>query len=275
MCAEMPWMALIRRLCSMTIPFLFLVLLSSCFGNHAYAQCDNLDDNDQWNTQLEELVELIKIEDYDNAWHSARSLSAICSQSPILNYLMAKIAKGKKEPRNELYYYQKASEYTYEFAVEPHNAKKIWYSRYEAEHPQLSSQNFEIMKSQLQNLTSENQRLKALAEENKKTQREHKILLWSGVAAGVSGIVLASVGGAFIAQNIQKPIDLTPKRDGIETIHYKVHLDYITGWTLLGVGCALTLSGAILAGIYGYRSTHHQDYALSLSPMGASFQMSF
>lgn len=263
----------------------FVAVLFTSGVGYSQDDCNNLSNNMEWQAGMSNLIKKIQSNDVAEAKRLAASLSEICSTSPALNYLLGKLADAKNEKTDALYYYQKASEYTYLYAIEPNNAKKIWYERFLHEHPECrlrsgedasSGGGFAIddeTKGEVEKAFME----KLLGGSDQvyypMYQQEMRKLMWSGVGIAVAGIVFAGVGGGLVAKNS----DLTYE-DSEGFPKYKPNPVYQIGWASIGVGAALTITGIVLTGVYGYKYTHlslNQSYSFELSPFGASFSMQF
>ncbi len=257
--------------------------------NTALAQepCGDLLKNGAWTNGINEIVQKLGTgEDLDTAWIKSKELFEICSQSPTLNYLTGRLAEERQNKVDALYYYQKASEYTYVFAVEPELAKEIWYKRYLAENPDLSAEEVDGLKQKIDEQTTELARLRRV-EENYSVMREtkafeDKVLMWTGAGTGLVGLAVAGAGIGLVMKSKEAPCDIKLVSEKTETkatrIQSDVKVSYLTGWTLVGAGSALAITGAILAGVYGYRVTHQNgdnNYSFQVSPVGAAFSMTF
>ncbi len=175
-----------------------------CFSSSAFAQedCDGLGDNPNWNSTIQEIAKDIQLGRYQKANVSAVQLSQICSESPVLNYLRGKIAEGMKDRIQAIRYYQTASEAIGEFIISPELSRKIWYARYEAEHPERTGSSVESIQNENKSLLDDKQLLidqnknlenraqlmqdrvellkdntESLKEEKKSLQEENKMLL--------------------------------------------------------------------------------------------------
>lgn len=255
----------------------------------AYAQepCGDLLKNEEWTRGIDEIVQKLGTgQDLDSARIRSKELFEICSQSPTLNYLTGRLAEERKNMVDALYYYQKASEYTYVFAVEPELAKEIWYKRYLAENPDLSAEEVDGLKQKIDEQTKELARLRR-ADENYSAMRETKafedtVLMWTGAGTGLVGLAVAGAGVGLVLKSKEAPCDIKLVSEKTETKATRVQSDvkssYLAGWALVGAGGALAVTGAILAGVYGYRVSHQNgdsDFSFQVSPVGAAFNMTF
>ena len=241
------------------------------FNASAQNKCGTLDNNTEWISGMQQLIETMQTEDMPKAKLQAKALANICADAPTLNYLQGKIAEALGEKQEALYYYQKASENTYTFAIDPDNAKKIWYTRYENEHPERTASALELNNETLSSLEAKNAHLQAL---NTEYAESYKKLLWSGVGIGAGGLVLAGTGAALVAMShsskFEKKTDTEPYIVSDDPVH-------ATGWILTGLGSGLLITGAILAGIYGhkYKQSLNDHITFNISPNSISFSMNF
>ncbi len=119
---------------------------------------------------------------------------------------------------------------------------------------------------------------------------DYGIPMWTGIGVALVGAVVTTVGGVLIAkmdkyEHTGYHEEVLNEREaaqygrvaGLVNIQdYKVGGGYIAGWTLLGVGITATITGTILAGIYGYKLSHFDEsYSFGIAPNGVSFGMTF
>lgn len=246
---------------------------------NAEDQCDTIGKNSKWTKGMDTLIATMQANDMKTAKSLSKDLVDICPNAPMLNYLQAKIAEALGENADALYYYQKASENTYTFAVDPDNAKKIWYARYEMEHPERSASAVASSSESMNALEKENAQLKDTisqqADLNLNHTNSYKKAMWAGIGVGIGGLALAG-GGVGLVMSKSDKYEVTENKGSPKT--YTFTNLYTTGWTLIGVGAAFTVGGAILAGVFGskYASSKNQsDYSFSITPMHASFTFRF
>lgn len=277
----------------MGTPLLTFLLLLLPLTATAQDQCATIGQNPQWTDGLKQLVSTMQANDMQSAKLQAKELADICPNAPMLNYLQGKIAEALGETQDALYYYQKASENTYTFAVDPDNAKKIWYARYETEHPERTASA----------LTSSNEKLQAIETELAQSQSDNaklldnihtleaselktsKTLMWTGVGSAAGGLALvgAGVGLIFSGTKYEKvangEITVTTKDsnnilviDETKINKYTYTTNYTTGWMMIGIGSAFTVAGTILTAIYGYKYTHSksEQFSFQVSPFGSA-----
>ncbi|MBR4984247.1 MAG: hypothetical protein IKY83_00715 [Proteobacteria bacterium] len=238
--------------------------------------CDTLSSNKTWSAGITELIQTMKADDMQKAKQQAKALTDICPNAPMLNYMQGKIAESLGEKTEALYYYQKASENTYHFAVEPENAKKIWYTRYETEHPERTASAVTTNSDYVSSLESEIAELKKInhAQQISDTQK----LMWTGVGLGIGGLVITGTGLGIVMNQAHKYETKKLNSDNPDVQAYTFSTTYTAGWAFIGVGATLTVTGAILAGIFGSRYAAYQkdsDYSFALTPTSASFTFNF
>ncbi|MBO4349452.1 MAG: hypothetical protein J6A01_00705, partial [Proteobacteria bacterium] len=191
------------------------------FSAHAFADnCTTLNNNADWNDGMTQLSSQMKTKQWDDAYKTAENLNAICDRSPQLNYAMGIINKEKGDDTKALYYMQRATRFTEEFAVKGDTLEKMWNGRYEAEHPEARpdeiakrQEELEKQKALIEALTTENLKLKGdvkaaslsgkleTFEEDEAERMHYAAGLWTGVAFTGVGLVLAGVGGGLYVQN--------------------------------------------------------------------------
>ena len=178
-----------------------VLLLSLCMlfwlgmPEAAFAQdaCLYLTNNSGWNEGIKSVSQLIQAGNYTQARIEAKTLSQICDQSPVLHYMQGKIAQEMGEKSDALLHYQKASEYTYQFAVEPDMARKIWYARYENEHPERTAKSLEESARQNESKIYENTS-ELMSEFHKDIKARNYKMMWTGIGLGIGGLALLGTG---------------------------------------------------------------------------------
>lgn len=271
------------RLTTLSILFLMISLLWS-LPVFAQSQCEGINENPEWTATLDTIISDYNNGDYAIALDKAKYISeAICDSSPVLLYTQAKIYEAQKNNIKALLYFQKASEATYALAVPPDMAQKIWYARYENEHPDRTESALEETLQKLQEKDKEIETLKsqnANSEMNNSTdvKNKAKVWMWTGVGIDITGLALIGTGATLISKNIDAPSEIKFNRNGVSRPSYKTKSAYIAGWGMLGAGIAFTVVGTVLAGYFGYQYTHideNLETAFSLTPTGASFSLNF
>ncbi len=251
-------------------------------SGYAKGPCDELGNNIEWTGGLQEIIMMMQANDMEGAKKKAKALSEICATAPLLNYLQGKIAESTNEKKEALYFYQKASENTYTFAVAPDTAKKIWYARYESEYPDRTESAVAEREAQISSLHGEYAKL------DDEKQDLISDVMWAGAGIGLAGIAIAGggIGMLFASRNDKyervnlEDINLKTGKPNIDdSIHsYKYKPVYLAGWAMVGAGAVLAISGAVLTGVYGYQYTHPlKDESISwqISPLDISLQIAF
>ncbi|MBQ8038154.1 MAG: hypothetical protein IJ268_14290 [Proteobacteria bacterium] len=241
--------------------------------------CSTIRSNPEWTSGLKQLVDTMQANDWQTAKQQAKSLSLICPNAPVLNYLRGKIAEQLDEKQDALYYFQNASEGTYTFAVDPETAKKIWYARYESENPERTAEALELKNKTASAREAEIAELKkvnASAEFklNDLNAQNAKPLMWTGVGIGAGGLALTGTGVALLFISHPSKIE----RDNEKGYNVKNDPLYSVGWGVTGLGAGLLVTGAVLAGIYGYKYQKFKtqnNLSFGISPTSISFSMTF
>ncbi|MBQ9395927.1 MAG: hypothetical protein IJU23_10500 [Proteobacteria bacterium] len=258
-----------------------LTLCSQAFAD----DCQKLAKIEAWTTGIKELTEQMNQQQWKEALKTAEGMSNICDRSPTLNYAMGKIYKELGNDSKALFYYQKATLFTEEFAVKGKTLEKMWFDRYEAEHPEARPEAIEALKK-------ENEELKAQAQQMHEKEMESRVGLqadimqvknrygagmWTGVAVAGIGIALTAAGTYMVIDN-KDPIEFIKGAEAGDT-DYQVKSMYGVGWTLLGAGVASVIAGTIVTGIMGYYYTHTEGVeppvSFHFSPVGADLSIKF
>ena len=234
--------------------------------SHVFAdECATIANNAAWNEGMSTLSDQISKKKWDDALKTAENLNTICERSPILNYAMGRIHKEKGNDSKSLYYMQRATLYTEEFAVKGKTLEQMWFDRYEAEHPEARPDAIEALKK-------ENARLKAQALQTHDKAMESRIDaqadlsaeksrygagLWIGVAVAGVGLALTGTGAGLVIANNDDTIGFNKSNDDspYEISPYTKSQNN-TYWGVLGAGIAATVVGVTLMGVFGYWYAH-------------------
>ena len=274
-------------------------------AGYAQDNCTDLSNNIEWTSGLQEIIMTMQAGDMPKAQQQAKALADICMNAPLLNYLQGKIAEELDQKKEALFYYQKASENTYTFAIAPDTAKKIWYARYESEFPEhteavvaASKTRIAELEAELSSEKAETQKLNEQLNSQRGTlisdfkEREHETFLkfmWAGAGIGIAGVAIAGGGvGMLFGSKHDKyakvnfsdigGADKTSENIDDAVHSYKYNSLYLASWAMIGAGAALAISGAVLTGIYGYKYTHpseDESFAFQISPCDISFKFTF
>ncbi len=247
-------------------------------------ECEKLDAS--WESQIQKLSDLLQAQRYDDAKVLFDAMEKRCSRSPMLNYYEGKRRELIHDEEGAKKYFQRASEYTYDFAVEAEKSKEIWYKRYEAENPENSKEVYQRMKKESEAAVEsvnvlETRIHERLAKELEEKERAYRIGLWSGVGVGIAGLVMLGIGSGFILgmdKQYSRSESETGKEGGDRQQHYRIKTSYNANLAVVGVGAAAVVVGAVLTGIYGYKLTHLDDsmtFSLQIAPNSAAFVMTF
>ncbi|MBO4351546.1 MAG: hypothetical protein J6A01_11465 [Proteobacteria bacterium] len=250
--------------------------------------CSNLDGNPQWNEGMNSLSALLTAKKWDDALKTAENLNTICERSPMLNYAMGRIYREKGNDSKALYYYQRATLYTEEFAVKGKTLELMWFDRYEAEHPEarpevIASRNQEIeqLKAQAQQSHEKDLMRKTDEQYGTLTEKAHYGAgMWTGVALMGVGAAM-TIAGAVLEVNNNKPIEYIGGNKQLQEgdKDYRVNSLYATSWVLIGVGVAATVAGSVVTGLMGYYYTHTQvaesPVSFHISPISADLTIQF
>ncbi len=245
---------------------LFTLLLIpglATMASTAHASCDNIDTNPTWNQKLKEVQTAYKAGEYQKAIQIAQSMTSICSDSPALNYYIARSYSALNEPTKASFYYERATNKLSDFRVSPEIAKQIWYGRYEAEYPELSQKYVNELKAEnlrLSNDKYKTEQTQTISNTVDYTYEKHKasVVLWTGVGFGIVGIGLTGAGIGLMVTERTKLNHEAMEDDDKYDLGYKLNNTdtYIAGVALTGTGAALTFMGVLMAGIGGYQYNH-------------------
>ncbi len=262
----------IGRILLMGLVFTSIALDSVYAESIGSEGCIDLSENETWTRLLAEMADDITAKRYQAAEEKAMQLDEICSRSPILNYTKGKLAEAQNDTFHARMYYQMASENTYELATSAETARKIWYARYEFEHPDRTE-----AAVLLQNETMQTQETK-IAELNGKLEADAghaEMAMWTGAGIGIGGIAVMTTGIALLASS-----DAIVER--VKTVSNsafrtnKVSSKYRAGWSMTGIGAGLAIAGAIVTGIFGYEFTHQaKDETISVQFTSTTLTVQF
>ena len=267
------------------------MLCSLALASSAFAQnCDDLDSNEAWRAGFTKMNAAYKAKDWDGALKHAKALEGICDLSPILNYTIARLHKNKGDKEKYLFYLQKSTQNTEKFAVDKDTLDRMWSEKYLAAHPDAEPENIAALNKKIDDLNTEIAILKGdlteadlSAKEFKRTSisreehlevqiNDYRTPMWIATGIGIGGLAMAGAGAALVA--LFEPADFKDKTGNT----YDENFAHATGWILLGVGSGLAISGAIFAGIFGYKYKHFKDtqsWTLNVSPNYTSLSFEF
>ncbi len=250
--------------------------------------CFSLDQNQQWLDEFNMLTSSYKQNQYELALKSADKLNAICNRSPTLNFSIAKIYRAMGDDVKGLYYMQRATNATEEFGVKGELLERMWYERYELEHPEarperLAQRTKEIEKRD-QEIAHLNERIDQSHDANMQNQAAEQIRLmeekshyaagmWVGIAGAAAGLVLTGVGAGLYAYFKDDAVHVDSDKGELT-----VNKMNDASVAMMGAGIGLAIIGGTIAGIMGYRYISIEDenaLSFSLSPMGMNVSLTF
>ena len=239
----------------------------------AAQECPNLDSNPAWNEGLRGMSAAYQAEDYEQALTIGKQLQDICDKSPVLNYMLANIYKTQKNEERYLFFLERATEQTRNFAVDNDLLNRMWSDKYIAAHPEaapdaIMSKNAVLRKYQFdleltsQSLKDREYEIQSLKKDLESSGRKlednlelYKTLMWTGAGIGIGGLAFAGAGAGMVLSS--EPIDFKEKFNAPH--QYKEKVLHSLGWAFVGTGAALAVTGAVLTGVYGYRYRHYND----------------
>ncbi len=223
-----------RALFTPLLPLSYVVLC--CFVTNAFAEenCETLGQNPEWNAGIQKMISLHAEHKYVEAQSLSKELRKICSRSPILTYMDAKVAEGLGDDIMALHYLQNASEYTYVIAVPSETAQKIWYARYEKEHPERTASSVANLRQETDDLLEQTKQLQLktqhLSDRVVEVQASTEVesmrenagkSMWAGAGVGIAGLVVAAIGAGLTFANYKDPFEYYGGEDNFYDIDSK------------------------------------------------------
>lgn len=292
-----------------SVVFTIVCALASCAVCQAHAQevapapassmlplpdgCMDLDHNDDWNARFAELTSNYKAKDFPAALTNAQAMNSICDRSPVLNFAIGRIYREMGDDTKGLYYMQRATMFTEEFQVRGELLERMWYERYEIEHVDARQANIDERKKRIEDQQNEIELLKTEVQKRDAEMLEYKAQttlerntslmaershyaagLWSGVAIGGIGIVLAIAGGVLMYTEKDKAVEFSDEeRKGWVQPKAYLYTSMFAG------GLGLTVAGTVVAGIMGYHYSRtpvpDSDLEFAFGPTGATLSFNF
>lgn len=267
----------------------FLLIPSAVFAQN----CKNHASNSLFVNGISDMKLALDEHDYDKVLEAGRDIYGICPDSPTYLFYLACAFEGKGDLAKAREYIYKASDNTSVYETQKHMIQQIWYKRYELDNPDRTKPAIDELHKQIDSLKTRVDELKQDSDQLEKTSTKTEMMslklsentavhqddlmmgVWIGTGIGGTGLAVLAAGIGLLATEIKNPITSTqelPKRK------VQIHNEYLAGWTLLGIGSAFTVAGAIIAGIYGYQFTHQNDdtsVAFQISPTSASLRLAF
>ena len=265
-----------------------LALLALLLPGLAFADCNDIG-TPAFQKGVKDLISLYESGQYKKAIDAAKPLFAKCKEAPSVLYYTGLAFRDQGDIENAKVYIQKASEALSKYSAEPGISRKIWYERYELEHPEgtveavntrkimidaLTTQVGEINK-QIDNMRAQMESDRAdkdlyiqknhdleLAVQSGGDVTRYKNMMWTGAGIGIGGIALIVAGGAVYGtkHNDLKLKDMEFEKNNNTILNgTSDNLQRDLGIGLLSAGIGMTLIGAVMAGINGYYYTHFSN----------------
>ncbi len=269
--------------------FVYVIAVGMCclfWSSHAHADdCLRLAEIEAWNEGLAVLNAQISQERWDDSLKTAENLNAICERSPILNYMMGHIYQNMGNDSKALYYMQRATLFTEEFSVKGKTLEQMWFARYEAEHPEARPEAIAKREKEIELLKANAQKTRENAinaqfdeQSDLLAHRSHYAAgLWTGVGIGAAGLALTIAGGVMAFKDKEKKVDVHQNKENKTVAKFDDETALYLG--LFGAGIAMTITGTIFMGIFGYHYTHTspgiEDLAVHIAPNSASLSFNF
>lgn len=242
--------------------------------------CMSLNENTEWDALINQMNKEAKAGKYDEALETIKKLDEICPNVPSVHYTAGMLYRKKNDNNNAFHHLTIATKNTKEFAVDEDLMKRMWFALYETEHPAvIDFLNGDTDSAYKKLIQGKDETIKNYQLKSEQDDKYTKIMMWTGAGVGITGVVLAVLGGVFM------------RLDGIPEYHNSMNNElftskyennnYYAGTVLLGVGLSAAITGAIFAGIGGYRYTHKEqtsdefDVSFSMSFNEASLQFTF
>lgn len=248
------------------------------FTSTAAAQdCEDLGSNPEYKSLVDKMNMEIQKDDYETARKTVDQILQICPSVPSINYAMGKIYQKLNDHKSAHAYFMVATDNSEKFAVHKDLLKDMWYARYESEFPEV----LDLKSGKIEQLHKETLQdaLKLKSNELNTELDWAKTVMWTGAGIGITGVVMAAVGGTLMAKMRESTAIL------LEDNKTKLDTDvYITGSILLGVGVGTAVAGAIVTGIGGFKYTklksaneiqNNVDLSVNLSYNYISLDMTF
>ena len=211
---------------------LFLML-----PGHAFADCEDIAQNEEWIRNLIDVAAFHDHGDYKESLEIGLKMLVMCDRSPALNYYIASDYQALGENAKAFAYILKASDGTAHMATSKENEESIKRKREELETIVMGETSAKI------NLY--------------KYKNEYKTAMWAGLGVGISGAALTTLGTMLITSDDDDPDNGNNSGDKSKDNAYTS--SNLAGYCLLGAGLAMLVGGAVLGGIYGYKYMHFEE----------------
>lgn len=251
------------------------------FTSTAAAQdCEDLGSNPEYKSLVDKMNMEIQKEDYKTARKTADQILRICPSVPSVNYAMGKIYQKLNDHKSAHTYFMVATDNSEKFAVHKDLLKDMWYARYESEFPEV----LDLKSGKIEQLHKETLK-DALKSNELNTELDWaKTVMWTGAGIGITGVVMAAVGGSLMATKRKLNVTDINLTDYKATVNDADANTYIAGSILLGLGAGTAVAGAIVTGIGGFKYTklksaneiqNNVDLSVNLSYNYISLDMTF
>lgn len=260
---------------------------------NAMADCSEFG-NEQWSTLYLNLVDAYDKGDLDGSLEIAKQLSAICDESPIVNYTMSEIFRKKDMQKESYLFVKRASEYLKEYAVPQQVVERIWFRRAEFEAPAMKETKDKLAETETKLANSESKLAAAVAQnesdrlhiqlltaEHDEALKSLETIKWTGMGIAIGGAVVAGAGAALTAVYHPKADDELKKPAGGKFNDYNLLVQ--TGVGMIAGGLALGVAGTVFA-VYSHvkisktrnaMSGEDKTLSFSVSPTSVGLQLSF
>ena len=264
------------------------MLAASLAATNALADCTEFG-SDQWNALSMDMVDAYDKGDLDVSLDLCKQLSAICDESPVVNYTMSEIYRKKGDENESYNYVKRASEFLKGYAVPQSLVERIWLRRAEFEQPfkqtkeKLAESEAKIAQLQagrdsdalhIQMLTTEKDAaLQSLESLN--------TIKWTGTGIAIGGALIAAGGAALVGIYHSKADEELTKDGGGKFNDYNVMVQ--TGVGMIAGGAAIGIVGSVFA-IYSHvklsdaksaMTSDDQTVSFTVSPTSVGMQLRF
>ncbi len=278
--------------------------ITALSANASAQQCSNLNSDPMWAKYQQEMNDNFQAQNYEKALDAGKQLILKCDRHPIVNFTVSETYRNLGDMKNAAVYAEKATANLVDYPNVPMVVQeRMWMRRAEYELPfkgeleelKVKTADYDEIKSKYEALLAVEHEAEirgeyeqvAMKERNAKMAEETKHAwtagLWSGVGILVGGVAL-TVAGGVMALKVDK---IEYKRsDDSKYSGFSVKSPYVTSFGLMGAGAALSVTGAILTGISGYKLNHldvdvdgdgakDEAVSFSVSPTAVQFGMTF
>ncbi len=273
------------------------------FSANAFADCKSMGDS-EWNELTAQMNSAYSAGDFEGALNYGKRLNIICARSPVVNYTMSAIYRKMGNEKEAAVYAKKATDYITDYPVSQAVAERIWLNRAEYDLPYKSDlealqaktadydeikANYEALlavqtEANIRNEYESSNRAIQTKQMKEDAYKDWNALLWSGVGITGVGLVLAITGGVMTTKVDKVEYSRPAIEDLAEKSGFSVTQKYVASYALLGTGIGLSVVGATLTGVAGYKVTHidldgdgvkDESVSFNVSPSAVQFGMTF